>query len=209
MENQNGNICKFKVGDIVCGNTDKVYGITNTDMTKGEVIKVCEDGRIKVNIVEHTNQNSIGKEFFVSPEYFDLVTSPSSPYHITTDMKTFVEIECENHKAKSKCNVQFDDFNLHTGIDIAMERLNEIENPKKPELPKYVRYIGRGDGGLKNGDICRVLCGAEGEESLYVSSPKRGSCSGELADNPSALNKHNFTFLWSVEYEPVDFEIYG
>lgn len=79
MENQ----CKFQVGDIVCGNSDKVYSITNTEMTKGKVTKVCEGGKIKVNIVEHTNQNSIGDEYVVSPEYFNLVTSPSSPlsYH--------------------------------------------------------------------------------------------------------------------------------
>lgn len=103
-------------------------------------------------------------------------------------MKTFVEIEYENHKAKSKCNVQFDDFNLHTGIDIAMERLEEIENPKEPELPKYVRYIGRREGGLKKGDICKVLSAANDrcrEGGLLVASPLL------------------FTYLWSSEYEPV------
>jgi hypothetical protein len=42
---------KFKVGDIVKGISDN-YGYTNTQMTKGKVVGVCDD-MISVKILEH------------------------------------------------------------------------------------------------------------------------------------------------------------
>lgn len=66
---------KFEVGDIVCGNSLNCYGITNTNMTKGEVVQVFDDGMFEVKIIEHKRKSEIGEKFsFLDPKYFDLVS---------------------------------------------------------------------------------------------------------------------------------------
>jgi len=59
----------FKVGDIVTGVKGK-YSFTNDEMTKGEVIKELEDGRIEVKILEHAADRQIGFSYRVDPKYF-------------------------------------------------------------------------------------------------------------------------------------------
>lgn len=194
------NTNKFKVGDIICGKDCTPYSHTNKDMTKGKVTAIKEGG-IEVKILEHKNSSYVGQSYWVDPDFFDLVTDPL--YNITTDMVTFVEVVHGTNKAKSKCNVECDKFDLHTGIDIAMGKLNEIENP---EPLKYVKYIGNETGGLKKGDICKVLS-AGGEHcikgNLFVASPLQGIGFVRDAQNPEAVKGHTFTYLWSSEYEPV------
>lgn len=63
---------KFKVGDIIKGINKSIYSITDKDMTKGEVIDV-DDSKIKVKILEHSNEDNIGNEWWVEPKYFELV----------------------------------------------------------------------------------------------------------------------------------------
>ena len=219
---------KFKVGDIVRGNSKGSYGFTNADMTKGVVVGVDYFGYIDVKILEHRGYK--GETVFsdLNPEYFDLVErksetisppppapTPDNLYYFTTDMKTFVNLEHNGNKGWSKCDIRCDEFDIHYGVDLAMERLDEVENPPAPEpikeLPKYVKYLGNGSGdmgGLLAGDICRVLGSAPensvSPSSLYVSCPNPTSFHGGYF-----TEGQNFTYLWPEEYEPVDFAIHG
>ena len=62
----------FKVGDLVKGVEDSIYGITDQDMTKGEIIKVLENKNVKVKILEHKHEGDIGREFVVNPKYLKM-----------------------------------------------------------------------------------------------------------------------------------------
>lgn len=138
---------KFKIGDIVCGNGKGAYGYTNSNMTKGKVVDVnLYSGFIDVKILEHSSYK--GDTIFHDLDYkhFDLVESksavvpqiptPDTLYHITTDMKTFVDIEHNGNKGWSKCDARYDKFDIHIGVDLALERLDEVENPPMPEPVK-------------------------------------------------------------------------
>ncbi len=70
---------KFKVGDIIKGIGKNRYSYTNTDMTKGRVIKVYEDvpageRDIRIEVLEHTSKCVVGAKFDVKSKYFELVT---------------------------------------------------------------------------------------------------------------------------------------
>lgn len=210
---------RFKVGDIVCGNDGDRYGITNSSMTKGVVIELRSDGFFDLKVLEHTNKDRIGSIFnWLDSKYFELVihstetATPESLYLITTDMETFVNIEHNSSKGWSKCDLRYDDFDIHVGIDIAMDRLKAVENPPvEKELPKYVRYIDNmvSLGGLVNGDICRVLSGViKGrvlyDDTLFVVCPNPTPYNDKSASNPSALKDHNFDYLHPSEYEIIN-----
>ena len=76
---------KFKVGDIVKGNSesDRRYNITNSDMTRGKITNVSEDGKyIDVEILEHKRDCGCGNEFFcLESKYFDLVKETTKLYN--------------------------------------------------------------------------------------------------------------------------------
>ena len=74
---------KFKVGDIVKGNSesDERYNITNSDMTRGKVIGVIGD-TITIEVLRHKAMaNNVGNEYDVESKYFDLVEEPSKLYN--------------------------------------------------------------------------------------------------------------------------------
>lgn len=61
----------FRVGDLVKGLNDD-YGVTNTKMTKGLVTWVSNDRKtIKVQILEHEDEEGIGQTFSVDAEDFE------------------------------------------------------------------------------------------------------------------------------------------
>lgn len=64
----------FKIGDIVRG-ASNVYGITNENMTKGEVVAVSDNGEyIDIRIIDHIDKCWIGHKFNeLESKYFDLV----------------------------------------------------------------------------------------------------------------------------------------
>ena len=66
---------KFKVGDIITGNSENYYGITNMNMTKGEVMGVHDSGRIIVKILEHKYPGNVDGLVYggLEDKYFDLV----------------------------------------------------------------------------------------------------------------------------------------
>ena len=76
---------KFKVGDIVKGNSksDKKYNITNSNMTRGKVTRVSNDGdTITIEILEHKTMTfAYGEEYGVKSKYFDLVKEAQKLYN--------------------------------------------------------------------------------------------------------------------------------
>ena len=78
---------KFKVGDIVKGNSksDSRYNITNSDMTRGKITEVSEDGKfIDVEMLEHKRDCYCGcdnKFFGLESKYFDLVKETTNLYN--------------------------------------------------------------------------------------------------------------------------------
>ena len=76
---------KFKVGDIVKGNSksDKKYNITNSNMTRGKVTRVSNDGdTITIEVLEHKNMKfAVGTECGVESKYFDLVEEATKLYN--------------------------------------------------------------------------------------------------------------------------------
>lgn len=65
---------KFKVGDIVRGTKDSIYGITNKKMDKGRIVRIRADGRIDIKVLEHKSKENIGEEYTaLLPEFFKLV----------------------------------------------------------------------------------------------------------------------------------------
>lgn len=211
---------KFRVGDIVRGNDAERYGITNSDMTEGIVTGVNSSGRIDIRVVKHEGYE--GDTIFsgLNPVYFDLVRKTSSKpatdvtdtlYHFTTDMKTFVSVEYDGNVAKSKCNLDLDEFDIHYGVNLALERLDGVEHLK---IPKYVKitnkYCSGSGGGVKAGDICKVLCQHSENNNifLYIKCPEKTTYTGSGASDKNALVGVNFTLVNSEEYEPVDFNIY-
>ena len=216
---------KFKVGDIVCGNGKGRYGFTNADMTKGLVVGVGCFGYIDVKILEHRGYK--GETVFsdLNPEYFDLVErksetisppppapTPDNLYYFTTDMKTFVNLEHNGNKGWSKCDIRCDEFDIHYGVDLAMERLDEVENPEKfGDAPKYVKIINKNycsGGGVEFGDVCKVLSTHKDSGYLYIKCPEKTNFGGDGANDKNALIGVNFTFVCREDYEPVDFNIH-
>ena len=76
---------KFKVGDIVKGNSksDSHYNITNSNMTRGKITKVSEDGKsIDIEILEHNSDFDCGSKFRdLESKYFDLVEEAPKLYN--------------------------------------------------------------------------------------------------------------------------------
>lgn len=131
---------KFKVGDIVRGSSRTAYCVTNTDMTKGEVVGVYTAGSvddIRIKVLKHkTKPGEIGQEFSVNSRYFELVYSPArQKIVITTDGKTTLARLYDNGKVtkseEAKCHPQ-DKFDFKEGAKRAFERL------MKPEFEPYL-----------------------------------------------------------------------
>lgn len=60
---------KFKVGDIITGVDDSPYPATNSCGTYN-VIRVYNDGYIRVKVVEHIKLSLVGNKFDVLSKYF-------------------------------------------------------------------------------------------------------------------------------------------
>ena len=136
---------KFKVGDIVRGLTDLEYGITNTNMTKGEVIavgKFIHKHDIVIKVLEHKNSNHIGEVHSVNSNFFELI-EPQVLHKIVinTDGKTTLARMYDGKKvmksAEAKCSPQ-DKFDFDTGAKLAFERLME------PAFEPHLKNISTG-----------------------------------------------------------------
>jgi hypothetical protein len=66
---------EFSVGDIVRGTHGNPYGVTNEDMTKGEVTYIGASGSIGVKVIEHKHRGWESSAFSaLDPKHFELVT---------------------------------------------------------------------------------------------------------------------------------------
>jgi hypothetical protein len=66
---------EFSVGDIVRGTSGNPYGVTNEDMTKGEVTYIGASGSIGVKVIEHKHRGWESSAFSaLDPKHFELVT---------------------------------------------------------------------------------------------------------------------------------------
>ena len=89
---------KFKVGDIVKGNSCNRYGITNADMTRGEVTRTGDDGMIDIKILEHKHPGYADSQDYpvLEDKYFDLIVDepkevkvkPVKPFKVGDRVKT-------------------------------------------------------------------------------------------------------------------------
>ena len=75
------------------------------------------------------------------------------------------------------------------------------------DTPKFVKYIGDGDGdgaGIEYGDVLKVLtCGRFHPTYLYVETPIQSKYCGSFAMNENKLKGKNFTYLADYEYEII------
>ena len=126
---------KFKIGDIVRGTKNRIYSITNEDMTKGLVVYVRsydEDDEIEIKVLEHkTKPEEIGHSFSVKSKFFELYDDPKIV--ITTDGNKTLARLYENNEvvrtAEAKCSPNFE-----TGAKLAFERLMEKKDGFVPYL---------------------------------------------------------------------------
>ena len=126
---------KFKVGDIVRGMKKSPYGITNENMTKGEVVAVGsydDDDDIIVKVLEHKIAPSAeGSYHPVNSKYFELYDY--NKIVITTDGNKTLARLYENNEvirtAEAKCSPNFE-----TGAKLAFERLMEKKDGFVPYL---------------------------------------------------------------------------
>lgn len=87
IKEEEKKVNKFKVGDVVVGNSNKRYGYTSKGV-KCKVSKIINDNEIKVNIIDGSFDRDV--EFSVNSRYFDLVkpNSPTKTITITTSDST-------------------------------------------------------------------------------------------------------------------------
>lgn len=136
---------KFKVGDLVRGTKNRLYEITNEDMTLGEVVevyKVDEHNKndICVKVLEHHRQREIGCTFSVKSRYFEPVEPAHAPKIVLSpdnaediDWLTYkVSRIIERLSEKSGMPIE----RLTSLIVIGAEKFVEIENGTGKEKKK-------------------------------------------------------------------------
>lgn len=124
---------KFKVGDIVRGTkaSDDVYNITNSNMTKAEVVKIPSNKTIIIKIIKHKNDLCISSTFKVNPYFFEKV-KPETIVIYRKDRDVIALDKSTGEKAIARCNPA-DKFDFMTGAKLAFKRLTstlELLNTK-------------------------------------------------------------------------------
>ena len=195
---------KFKVGDIVRGMKNSPYGITNENMTKGEVIAVGsyeDDDDIIVKVLEHKIAPSAeGSYHPVNSKYFELYDY--NKIVITTDGNKTLARLYENNEvvrtAEAKCSPE-DTFEFETGAKLAFERLMEKEDEFVPYLKSETIGVSYGKIGTPTkmkdiagqplfvGDVVEVISKGKGTygNSYVAGNDDKGFAMG-IAGNCSA-----------------------
>ena len=137
---------KFKVGDIVTGNSGNPYVITTANMKKGKVTRVLNDEeRINVVVIEHENPHNVGLEFIVDPQYFDLIEQREHPYKPTIirlgNLKIvfngdYTIVTDGRFTGKARRNPA-DEYDAVVGLKLAVERY-EKDKQEKDILVNFV-----------------------------------------------------------------------
>lgn len=162
---------KFKVGDLVRGNSasDYRYSSTNSQMTEGRVVNVHHKGWIDVLVLKHDRPIEIGMTYtHLEPKYFDLIDNA------TPDWK--VIIIPNGNKTIGKL---FEDGKLTTTVETKKHPRDEysIKEAIKSITARLVEEREKAEAKFKVGDIVEVVecddsiipVGARGEV-IYVMS---------------------------------------
>lgn len=160
---------KFKVGDFVKGNalSDRRYSITNSKMTKGEVIKVNPSGSIDIIIREHDLGYAMECEFYaLESKCFDKITSDWKVLIIPDGDKTIGKL-FENGKVTKRVETKKhpkDEYSINEAIKSITARLvEEAEETKEPEakfkvgdIVEVIRSTGSGVPVGTRGEVVKV-----------------------------------------------------
>lgn len=189
---EDGKMREFKVGDIVCGNSSTRYEITNTDMTKGKVIRFYDDGSFEVKILEHKCKSEIGENFsFLDPKYFDLVSRakdtklPNKKFGFKIGEKVMCMGNVETVIAFTKdkksnyiyitghcdCSTSLADRPINNWAIVNKDRLQHIPETPVAKVGMYVKVINE-LGGAPAGSICKIITTeASGYTCYYYKKP--------------------------------------
>lgn len=140
-------MAKFKVGDIVKGISTNKYAITNTQMTKAEVIRLNPDDfhDTSIRILEHTNEYHVGHTFYVESKYLALIEPAKKEKIIIyrNGDSVFAKDLDTKKVAEAKCSPR-DKFDFGTGAKLALDRL--IDKLREKKLRIVDPQVGSGYG---------------------------------------------------------------
>lgn len=167
---------KFKVGDIVRGTkeSDGAYNITNSNMAKGEVVRVRDDGKIDIKIIENKNGAFVGSTFEVVPCFFEKV-KPETIVIYRKDCKVIALDKSTGRKAIARCCPE-DTFDFEIGAKLAFKRLFEQKIDDEPTYYSGKIIFTKGRGAFKTGHIYKIKDGyiTDSDGSTYpLSAPFR------------------------------------
>jgi ribosomal protein S17 len=141
---------KFKVGDLVRGNNEYRYSVTNSDMTKGEVVYVNSSGTIDVRVLEHTKGYSVGHTFhYLDVDYFDKIENKSTP-----DWKVIIIPDGDKTIGKL-----FEHGKLTTTVETKKHPKDEysIKEAIKSITARLVEEREKAEAKFKVGDIVEIV----------------------------------------------------
>lgn len=143
---------KFKVGDIVKSTTD-MYGQTNMKYNWQGVVMQVDGSRFDAKTIKSTSpDNVVGKVYFwLAEQDFELVKPCcTKEIHINVEDNIVHAVMKEGGKvikrSKAICSKD-DEFDFHTGAELAFDRLFEKDKPK------FVPYLQCDSNGKSYGII--------------------------------------------------------
>jgi len=111
----------------------RAYVVTNERMRKGIVESIDpEDGELRIKILEHNNDYEEGEEYFVCPQYFELVEPAEIKEEITISLEKDKKSVLMVYK-RDNTAVREERFKLGDGIsfmDAAKDILDNFDNDK-------------------------------------------------------------------------------
>ena len=133
---------KFKVGDIVRGTkeSDEMYNITNSNVTKAKVVRVRDDRKISIKIIEHKHNVFVNSTFEVSPRFFEKVKLETIVIY-RKDQSVIALDKTTGKTAEARCNPA-DTFDFMTGAKLAFERLTSTRELLNTKI--CITYMDKG-----------------------------------------------------------------
>lgn len=191
---------KFKVGDIIKGKRN-VYGITNINMYKAEVVTALSNStEMRIKVLEHRRSEVVGNVYEVKNSSQDFELLPGTKIteidlkdgDIVTyrngEKKTVVRTEKNNTlyvEKASKSNNEFDIVKIErpVGYETLFEKEEEIlDNTEKRYLGNFIRpfkvvNIKKASTGIADGyEFIRIaISGDLGIESIALPYFKLGT----------------------------------
>lgn len=120
--------CKFKVGDKIRAINDKYYYTNKTTHWEGEIVSINNRRRDSIKVKTTRCTVKLSNEYWVEPEYFELIEESSPEIHITVKGNETIAVYkngTEYKKAVAKCSPE-DTFDFGVGAKLALERLGVL-----------------------------------------------------------------------------------